>query len=102
MKGRRSSQLRHPRGGQAALAEEGTRVFRVIGLPALGRSVGIGAYVAAVKRAKANPDAEFKHGLTTWWPTTGAEVVRQFRAGMHERINAGIPYARRGKERSPR
>lgn len=59
-----------------------------IRLAAIDRTVPLGAYVAAIKRAKANPEAEFKHGLTTWRPTTGAEIVRQFRRGMHDRINS--------------
>jgi hypothetical protein len=65
---------------------------RTIRLPAIGRTVSLRAYIRAVKLAKANPDTEFKTGLTTWWPTTGAEIVRQFRKGMTDRINQGIPY----------
>lgn len=62
-----------------------------------GQVVSLKAYVAAIKVAKANPDTEFKSGLTTWWTTTGAEIMKQFRRGMHDRINAGIPYIERGK-----
>lgn len=62
-----------------------------------GRKVPLWAYVKAVKTAKANPDTEFKTGLTTWWPTTGREVVCQFVAGVEDRINQGISYSRRGK-----
>ena len=71
---------------------------RTIALPAVGgrlRRVPLGAYVAAVKRAKASPNVTFKHGLTTWWPTTGAEIVEQFRRGMFDRIDAAVPYIRR-------
>jgi hypothetical protein len=50
----------------------------------------------AIRQAKANPDVEFKHGLTTWWPTTGREIVEQFRRGMVERINEAKPYSLRG------
>lgn len=70
---------------------------RVITLPALNRTVTLGAYVAAIKLAKANPDREFKHGLESWWPCTGAEIVREFRRGMNDRINAAVPYINRGK-----
>jgi len=50
--------------------------------------------------AKANPDRTFKTGFTTWWLTTGAEVMEQFREAM-DRINQAIPYRQRGgKERS--
>ena len=48
--------------------------------------------------AKANPDMTFKTGFTTWWPTTGAEVMDQFREGMMDRINQAIPYIERGKK----
>lgn len=64
---------------------------RYISLPAVEKRVPLGAYVAAIKRAKASPDQEFKHGLSCWWPCTGKEIVEQFREGMNERINAGIP-----------
>ena len=29
------------------------------------------------------------------WPTTGREIVEQFRHGLHERINAGISRSER-------
>ena len=46
-----------------------------IAIPAIreNATVRLGAYVAFVKAAKAAPDAEFKHGLTCWWPVTGAD-----------------------------
>jgi hypothetical protein len=69
---------------------------RYITMPAISKSVPIGVYVAAVKTAKANPTMEFKHGLTTWWPVTGAEILKQFVEGMQERITAGVPYSQRG------
>ena len=75
-------------------------MMRVVYLPALDRAVTVGALVKAIKRVKAAPpDAVFPQGLTTWWPTTGAEIMRQFRQGMNERINEGIPYAERGVQR---
>lgn len=69
--------------------------IRFITLPAINRRVSLGQYIEAVKMAKANPSSEFKHGFTTWWPTTGADIVKQFRQGMQERINANIPYCQR-------
>ena len=62
----------------------------------IDRSITLGQYVAAIRLAKANLDQEFKYGLTTWWPTTGAEIRRQFLQGVHDRINQGIPAIRRG------
>ncbi len=69
--------------------------IRMIFLPAIERRVTLGQYIKAVKAAKAQPDTEFKHGLTTWWPTTGEEIVRQFRKGMNERISDAHPYMKR-------
>ncbi len=69
---------------------------RTIYLPALERSVTLGQYVRAIRLAKANMDREFKHGLTTWWPTMGAVIVKQFRDGLNQRISEAIPYYRRG------
>jgi len=71
--------------------------MRTIHLPALGRHVTLAAYLQAVRMAKASPDMTFKTGFTTWWPTTGAEVMQQFREGMTERINQAIPYIQRGR-----
>ena len=69
---------------------------RFVTLPAINKRVTLAEYICAVKIAKAHPDEEFKTGLTTWWPTTGAEIVRQFRRGMAERINDAVSYQYRG------
>lgn len=74
--------------------------MRVIYLPAIDKRVSLRAYVAAVRLAKANPTRTFTHGLTSWWPTTGAEIMRQFYAGLTERINDGISYTVRGTKAS--
>lgn len=70
---------------------------RYVTLPATSRKIPLGLYVKAVKTAKANPAVEFKSGLTTWWPTTGAEILQQFTSGMMDRINQGISYSQRGQ-----
>ena len=72
--------------------------MRTIRLPAIDRTVSLAAYNQAVRLAKAFPAMTFKTGLTTWWPTTGADIVRQFHAGMTERINQAIPYSQRGRK----
>lgn len=69
---------------------------RYITLPAINKSVPLGAYIKAIKTAKANPTMEFKTGLTTWWSTSGAEIMDQFRAGMMDRISQGKSYSQRG------
>ena len=71
--------------------------MRTITLPAVNKTVSLSAYVAAIRTAKANPDAEFRHGLTCWWPCTGRDIMLQFFDGVTERINQGIPAMQRGK-----
>lgn len=70
--------------------------MRTIALPAINARVSLRDYIRAIKEAKANPDREYKHGLTTWWPTTGREIHQQFLQGVHDRINQGVPYIERG------
>lgn len=74
---------------------------RMIYVPGAEQWVAVGQYVQAVKTAKANPEARFPYGLTCWWPCTGTEIVEQFRKGMHDRINDGVPYSRREEENVP-
>ena len=53
----------------------------------LGKQVPLGTYIQAVKYAKKHPQQTFTHGLSTWWPTTGAMIYKQFMYGVHDRIN---------------
>ena len=71
-------------------------MIRMIYLSAIDRHVTLAAYVAAVQIAKARPEAIFSTGLTSWWPTSGADIMRQFRDGMNDRINQAVPYIQRG------
>jgi hypothetical protein len=73
-------------------------VVRTIKLTAIDRTVTLADYNQLVRLAKAFPGATFKTGLSTWWPTTGAEIMQQFRAGMMDRINQAIPYTQRGRK----
>lgn len=77
-----------------------TKVGRKIFCPGANRGdggwVSLRAYVRAVQLAKNNPDMLFSTGLTCWWACTGKEIVRQFRRGLHDRINQNIPCAKRG------
>tara|TARA_Y100000034_G_scaffold120482_1_gene163443 strand:+ start:76 stop:300 length:225 start_codon:yes stop_codon:yes gene_type:complete len=70
--------------------------LRTVTLPAAGITIGLGTYIAGVKHALDNPDLEYKHGLTTWTPTTGSEIRQQFRDSIHDRINQATPYLDRG------
>ncbi len=54
---------------------------------ATGAKIPIPIYVQGIKLAIANPDREFKHGLTTWWAVTGKEIREQFLESIHDRIN---------------
>lgn len=69
--------------------------MRTIYLPAIEKAISLKSYIAAVKLAKANPDARFKHGLTCWWSCTGRDILRQFFEGVQDRINQAIPYTER-------
>jgi hypothetical protein len=73
--------------------------MRVIHLPAIGKVVPLGAYLHAIRLAKANPEKMFSAGFTTWWPSTGAEIIDQFRQGMMQRINEAVPYVQRGLQK---
>lgn len=70
--------------------------MRTIYLPAVEATVSLSAYLTAVRLAKANPEVTFRHGLTTWWATTGREILEQFWEGVEARINEAIPYVDRG------
>ena len=76
--------------------KKGGGEMRTIYMPAINRSVTLGQYCKAVKLAKDNPDAEFKHGLTCWYSCKGKDIVKQFLQGVHDRINQGISYSQRG------
>jgi hypothetical protein len=69
--------------------------MRVITISAINRQVTIKQYIQGIRSAITNPNAEFKHGLTTWWPTKGNDIRAQFLRGIHDRINQGIPYMER-------
>jgi hypothetical protein len=56
-----------------------------------GETVTLGAYVRAWRTVLARPDDTFRHGLGGWWPVTGREILRDFRNGLHARINSGVP-----------
>ena len=75
---------------------ETPKIQRYVNLPAIGKKVPLGAYVAAIKTAKANPTQTFKTGLTCWYSCSGADIVNQFTDGMMDRISQGISYSARG------
>jgi len=59
-----------------------------------GRSVSLGAYVAAWKRVKAlAPDVEIPGW--EWYPVSARSILRDLRRGMHDRITQGVSYTER-------
>ena len=70
--------------------------MRTIYCPGVERHVSLRAFNAGIKRAKAHPDAEFKQGITCWWPCTGRKILRQFFNGVQRRITRAIPISHLG------
>lgn len=50
-----------------------------------GRPVSVRAMSNALRAIRANPDAEYPGW--NWFPTPGRMILREFRRGMHDRIN---------------
>jgi hypothetical protein len=69
---------------------------RGIYIPGIQRTVSIGAYCAAICKAKANPDARFPHTLNNWWSGTGADILREWREVRNVRITAALPISHDG------
>lgn len=76
-----------------------------------GRSIPAPAYIAGIRRAKANLNMRFASSLRGFGPASGAEIMAQYRADLHKRINARggcVPPKGRaslitwGKARAPR
>ena len=68
---------------------------RHMAVPSIDRYVPLSIFLREVRKAIANPEAEFKRGLTCWWAVTGREIRQQFRSQIRDRINQGIPYHQR-------
>lgn len=57
-----------------------------------GKQVTLSGFVAAWKRVLAvDPATEYKHGLRGHDPAKASEILRDFRKGMHDRINRRVP-----------
>lgn len=72
--------------------------MNTIYLAATDKHIPARAYIAGYKLAKANLQETFRHGLCTWWPVTGAQIVREYRRDMHARINVRGGQAWRNEE----
>lgn len=70
-----------------------------------GKQVSLGAYVRGWKEVlTVAPDTQYKHGLSGYFSASAAEILRDYRRGMHDRINrrAGghvlAPETKRGRK----
>jgi hypothetical protein len=63
------------------------------------RSVPLGAYVAGIKACAAAPaGTEYRHGLTGDWSATREEILADWRASVHDRINLRVPTFGHGRK----
>lgn len=57
-----------------------------------GSTIGVNCYVAGWQEVISSPPERlYKKGLTGWWPVTAQEILRQYRAGLHDRISRRAP-----------
>ncbi len=67
-----------------------------------GRVVSLGTYVAAWKRALSAPaHATFRETPCSWAGGDRDQVLREFRAGLHDRINRHLPRYGKGRKWDP-
>lgn len=52
-----------------------------------GASMPLGRYCEVVRMAKTNFDARWRRSFGGFWPATSADILREFREGVHDRIN---------------
>lgn len=50
-----------------------------------GKTISIATMANALKVIRSNPDEDYKGWQ--WYMVSGHDILRDFRAGMHERIN---------------
>lgn len=64
-----------------------------------GRHVGLGTYVQAWRNVLVAPSgASFNRSLSDSWSSDRETILRQFRDGLHNRINRHIPTYGRGRK----
>lgn len=51
------------------------------------RPVPAPVYLQAIRAAKRLPDATFRQTLHSWTAGTGAQIMREYRRDLHQRIN---------------
>jgi hypothetical protein len=66
---------------------------RLIYCPGPDKWLTIGQYVSIIRRVKEKPlETVYPQTFTRWFSGTGADMMREFRDGIMDRINRGIPY----------
>ena len=71
-------------------------IKRKIYCPGPDKWLSIGNYCAVVKQLKAMPkDQIVKETFNGWFPGTVEGTLREFRQGIHDRINANLSYSQR-------
>lgn len=63
-----------------------------------GRRVPMRNYVAGWRKAAELPATVWCDRTPSGWPGTAGEALREFRAGMHDRINRHLPWYGRGRK----
>lgn len=64
-----------------------------------GRTIRLGAYARAWRRAKAAvPGSRFERGLTSHFSVTREELLEQFRYGTDDRISSHMPGYGKGRK----
>jgi len=62
-----------------------------------GRRVSVGEYARSWRVLLATPP-ETQVGGFEWYPMSAAEVLRELRRGMHDRISRHLPWYERGRK----
>lgn len=60
-------------------------VYPKVFVTPVGRRLSIRNMATALKVIRQHPDLEYKHW--NWYPTKGNFILREFRRGLHDRIN---------------
>lgn len=55
------------------------------------RRVSLASYLSVVRAAKLHPLTQFRTSLRSWAPSSGEQIVREFRDALHEKISRGMP-----------
>lgn len=67
---------------------------KLIYCPGPDKWLTVGQYVSVIKKVKSLPlDTRYPQTLCSWASGTGEDILREFRQGIHDRINRNTPYS---------